>query len=91
MNEKQKLYRAKRLAAMILQRSGYRVVFLSGDPIFDIEATRASEMRKLLVSMSQLSENERDKISEINLPTSCHKEVWIKHPREAKFKIETIL
>ena len=90
MNEKQKLYRVKRRAIQILRLSGYRVIPLPDDPVFDLEASRESEIRKLKLLVRGATSAEVKKVSEVRLPNSCRKEIWTKLPNRQEFDITAI-
>ena len=75
---KKRMTRAKHRAAQILRQSGYRVVGLSEDPLFDLEASRDVEVRKIKIMLMAPSKPDKTRIEAVKYPASCKKEIWLK-------------
>ncbi len=84
---KKKIYRAKQSAYTKLRATGYRVIFLPADPLFDIEASRESEIRKIRIMLTTPSHQERSAIRDIRFPPSCKKEIWVRVASAREFVI----
>ena len=87
---KKKIYRAKHSAYGKLKAAGYRVIFLPADPLFDIEASRSSELRKVRVMLTTPTHHEISALRNIKFPPSCKKEIWVRVATAREFAIVDI-
>ena len=83
---KNRFYKARKRAMQILEWSGYRVI-AQYDGIFDIEATRELELRKIKICIDPISKTDMDQLKKIVLPQVCKKEIWIKKINSPDFEI----
>ena len=86
---KRRLNRAIKRAADILKHSNYTVIFLNDD-VFNIEAFREREIRKIRVVIDEISEEDRKKVRSYKFPEFCSKEIWCKKFNKTEFKIVEI-
>ncbi len=86
MGVKSRLYKAKARARDILTWSGYTVTFLS-DGIFDLEAARESEMRKIKICLDIIRADDKAAVSKVMFPAFCKREIWCKHTNAENFDI----
>lgn len=89
MTEKKRLTRAIRRAAEVLVYSNYRVTFLQGE-IFNLEALREREIRKIRVVIGSISSDDVQKVKALSVPQICTKEIWCKQLNNAFFRIKEI-
>lgn len=87
--KKQRLSRAVRRAADVLISSNYRVTLLPGE-VFNLEALREREIRKIRVVIDSVSQDDEQKVRAFKLPGICTKEIWCKRLNEAVFNIKEI-
>lgn len=83
---KTRMYKTKTRARKSLVRVGYRVTFLS-DGVFDIEAVRESEMRKIKICLDAITPADRHIVSLARFPAFCRKEIWCRKPNLETFEI----
>ena len=87
--EKKRLSRAVRRAAEILVNSNYRVTLLQGE-VFNLEALREREIRKIRVVIDSIKQDDEKKARALRLPGICTKEIWCKRHNEPAFIIKEI-
>ena len=87
--EKKRLTRALRRAAEVLISSNYRVTLLQGE-VFNLEAIREREIRKILVVIDSIAKDDEKKVRAFKLPAICTKEIWCKRLNEPVFLIKEI-
>jgi len=85
--EKKRLSRAVRRAADVLVSSNYRVTLLQGE-VFNLEALREREIRKIRVVIDNIEHDDEKKVGSIKLPCICTKEIWLKKFNQKKFNIK---
>ena len=83
---KNRFYKARKRAMQILEWSGYRVT-PQYDGIFDVEATREVELRKIKICIDSISKTDIDQLKKIMLPQFCKKEIWCKKMSSSNFEI----
>lgn len=89
MTEKKRLARAVKRAANVLASSNYSVTFLQGD-IFNLEAMREREIRKIRVVIDSINQDDERKLRAFVMPGICTKEIWCKRLNEPVFLIKEI-
>jgi len=87
--EKKRLARAVRRAADVLVNSNYDVTFLQGE-VFNIEAVRKREIRKIRIVLDEVEKTDEQKIRAFKLPDVCTKEIWCKRANHPAFFIKEI-
>ena len=87
--EKKRLSRAVRRAADVLINSNYRVTLLQGE-VFNLEALREREIRKIRVVIDSIKQDDEQKVRAFKLPGICTKEIWCKRHSEPAFLIKEI-
>ena len=87
--EKKRLSRAIKRAADILVSSNYRVTLLQGE-IFNLEALREREIRKIRVVTDTIGRDDESKVKALRVPGICTKEIWCKRLDESVFIIKEI-
>ena len=86
---KQRFYRAKKRVARILEQSGYTVMLLENH-IFQIEAIRDKEIRKIRIILDKINEKDLEEVRNYELPLICTKEIWLRMQGEKKFIVKSI-
>lgn len=84
---KKRLAKAVRRAAGVLISSNYRVTVLQGE-VFNLEAIRERELRKIRVVIDVISQEDEKKIRTLKMPRFCTKEIWCKKIKEPAFEIK---
>lgn len=87
--EKRRLNRAIRRAADVLVSSNYSVTFFPGE-VFNLEALREREIRKIRVVIDSIGHDDETKVRALRLPGICTKEIWCKRHNESVFFIKEI-
>ena len=87
--EKKRLTRAVKRAADVLVNSNYRVTLLQGE-VFNLEALREREIRKIRVVTDAIKHDDEQKVRAFRLPGICTKEIWCKRHNEPAFLIKEI-
>jgi hypothetical protein len=87
--EKKRLTRAVKRAADVLVNSNYRVTLLQGE-VFNLEALREREIRKIRVVLDAIKHDDEQKVRALRLPGICTKEIWCKRLNEPVFLIKEI-
>jgi hypothetical protein len=87
--EKKRLSRAVRRAADVLVNSNYRVTLLQGE-VFNLEALREREIRKIRVVLDVIKQEDEQKVRGFRLPGICTKELWCKRYNKPAFFIKEI-
>ena len=87
--EKRRLNRALKRAADVLTSSNYSVTFIHGE-VFNLEATREREIRKIRVVIDNINSDDERKVRSQKLPGICTKEIWCKRLNESIFHIQEI-
>lgn len=84
-----RLARAIKRAAEILAGSNYCVTLVQGG-LFNLEATREREIRKIRVVIDSISRDDELKVRSLKLPGVCIKEIWCKKWNQSLFLIKEI-
>ncbi len=84
-----RLARAIKRAADVLVGSNYSVSYIQGE-IFNLEAVREREIRKIRVVIDVIDQDDVRKVRSQDLPMICAKEIWCKRLNEPNFQIREI-
>jgi len=87
--EQKRLNRAVRRAADVLVNSNYRVTLLQGE-VFNLEALREREIRKIRVVLDIIKQEDEQKVRAFRLPGICTKEIWCKRLNNTSFVIREV-
>lgn len=87
--QNRRLARAINRAADILVVSNYCVTFLQGE-VFNLEATREREIRKIRVVIDTITRDDELKVKALKLPAVCIKEIWCKRFDDSVFLVKEI-
>ncbi len=78
-------YKAVRSAGRALGRSGYRIVYLFHDPVFDLEAASDVEIRKVSIVIGKPSKDDRARVDSVRFPPTTKKEIWWRERGKTEF------
>jgi len=84
--KQKRLSRAVKRAADVLINSNYRVTLLQGE-VFNLEALREREIRKIRVVVDSINHDDEQKVKAFRLPGICTKEIWCKRYNTRSFKV----
>lgn len=87
--KKKRLAKAVRRASDVLVSSNYSVTVLHGE-VFNLEALREREIRKIRVVIDAFTPDDERKVKAIRVPGICTKEIWCKRLNEPFFLIKEI-
>jgi len=88
---KKRLNRAVKSAASLLDRPEYGKVIILDNHVFHIEAIRDKEIRKIRITLDEITDNDINLVKKFELPEICTKEIWCKKRYQKNFVIKKIL
>lgn len=69
------------------------MVILPHDPVFDVEASRNSEIRKIRIALDEITPEDKKAVESVRIPDppECVKEIWVQKYGEKGFEVEEVL